>query len=87
VERWKAWDEVLLMREGFQEVVYLQKIVVPARDTRRDEYTSLKIKWTSKLILLSQTTAVNKNIYQQGTKLITADITTQSIKYLLRNEA
>jgi hypothetical protein len=87
VERWKAWDEVSLMREGFQEVVYLQKIVVPARDTRRDEYTSLKIKWTSKLSLLSQTTAVNKNIYQQGTKLITADITTQSIKDLLRNEA
>jgi hypothetical protein len=75
------------MREGCQEVVYLQKIVVPARDTRRDEYTSLKIKWTSKLSLLSQTTAVNKNIYQQGTKLITADITTQSIKDLLRNEA
>ena len=60
---------------------------LPTQDTRRDEHTSLKIKWTSKLNLLSQTTAVNKNIYQQGTKLITTDITTQSIKDLLRNEA
>jgi hypothetical protein len=87
VERWKAWDEVLYVREGCQEVVYLQKIVVHARDTRRDEYKSLKIKWTSKLSLLSQTIAVNKNIYPQGTKLIMADITTQSIKDSLRNEA
>ena len=30
MEIWKAWDEVLLMREGFQQVVYLQKIVVLA---------------------------------------------------------
>jgi len=74
------------MREGCQEVVYLQKIVVPARDTRRDEYTSLNIKWTSKLSLLPQITAVNKNIYQQWRKLITAEITTESIKDLLRNE-
>jgi hypothetical protein len=35
MERWKAWDEVFLMREGFQEVVYLHKIVVPARDTKK----------------------------------------------------
>jgi hypothetical protein len=48
VERWKAWDEVLSMREGCQEVVYLQKIVVPARDTRKDEYTSPIFQWTSK---------------------------------------
>ena len=43
VERCKAWDEVLLMREGFQEVVYLQRIVVPAQDTRKDKYTSQDI--------------------------------------------
>jgi hypothetical protein len=75
------------MREGFQEVVYLQKIVVPSRDTRKDKYTSLNLKWKRKLRLLSQTTAVNKSIYQQGTTLITVDITTQSIKYFMRNEA
>jgi hypothetical protein len=87
VERCKAQDEVFLMREGCQEVVYLQKIFVPACDIRRDEYTRLEIKWTRHLILLSQNTAVKTNIYQQGTKLITSNITTQSIKDLLRNEA
>jgi hypothetical protein len=60
VERWKAWDEVWCMREGFEEVVYLQKIVIPTQDTRRDKHTSLKIKWTSKLSLLFQTTVINK---------------------------
>jgi hypothetical protein len=55
VERWKASNEVSLMREGFQEVVYLQNIVVPARDTRRDEHTSLNIKWTRNLSFISQT--------------------------------
>jgi len=50
-------------------------------------YTSLKIKWKRKLILFSQATAVKKNIYQEGTKLIIGDITTQSIRDLLRNEA
>jgi hypothetical protein len=75
------------MVNGFQVLEYLRKIVVPARDTRRDKYTSSNIKWTSKLSLLSQTTAVNKSIYQQGIKLITADLTTQSIKDLLRDEA
>jgi hypothetical protein len=62
VDIWKAWDEILLMRESFQEVLYLQKIVVPARDIRRDEHTSLKIKWKRNLNLLSQTTAI-KNEY------------------------
>jgi hypothetical protein len=48
LERWKDWDEVFSMREGFQEVVYLHKIVVPAQDTRKDEYTSPIFQWTSK---------------------------------------
>jgi hypothetical protein len=87
VERWKAWDEDLLMREGFQEVVYMQKILVPTQDTKINEYTSLKIKWKINLSLVSQTTVVNKNIYQQGKNLTNADITTQITKYLLRNKA
>jgi hypothetical protein len=66
---------------------YLRKIVVPTRDTRRDKYTSSNIKWKSKLGLLSQTTTVNKSIYQQGINLIAADLTTKSIKDLLTNEA
>ena len=75
------------MVNGFQPLEYLQKIVVPSRDTRRDKYTSSKIKWTRKLSLMSQTTAVNKSIYQKEIKLITTDLTTQSIKDLLRDEA
>jgi hypothetical protein len=82
-----AWKQVSEMVNDFQVLEYLRKIVVPARDTRRDKYTSSNIKWKSKLSLLSQTTKVNKSIYQQGIKLITADLTTQSIKDLLRNEA
>jgi hypothetical protein len=48
VERWKDWDEVFSKREGFQEVVYLQKIVVPTRDTRKDEYTRPIFQWKRK---------------------------------------
>jgi hypothetical protein len=82
-----AWKQVSEMVNDCQVLEYLWKIVVPARDTRRDKYASSKIKWTSKLSLLSQTTEVNKSIYQQRIKLITADLTTQSIKDLLRDEA
>ena len=86
--KWKvAWEQVSEVVNGFQVLEYLRKIVVPSRNTRRDKYTNSKIKWTSKLSLLSQTTAVNKSIYQQGIKLITADLTTQCFKDLLRNEA
>jgi hypothetical protein len=37
--------------------------------------------------LLSYIAAVNKNIYQQGKMLLTAEITIQSMKELLDNEA
>jgi hypothetical protein len=39
--KWKvAWEQVLEIVNGFQVLEYLQKIVVPARDTRKDKYTS-----------------------------------------------
>jgi hypothetical protein len=47
--KWKvAWKQVLEMVNGCQVLEYPWKIVVPARDTRKDKYTSSKIKWTSK---------------------------------------
>jgi hypothetical protein len=35
-----AWEQVLEIVNGFQVLEYLRKIVVPARDTRKDKYTS-----------------------------------------------
>jgi hypothetical protein len=47
--KWKvAWERVLEIVNGCQVLEYLQKIVVPARDTRKDKYTSQNIQWTSK---------------------------------------
>jgi hypothetical protein len=75
------------MVNSCQVLEYMWNIVVPSCDTRRHKYTSSKIKWISKLIFLSQNTVVNKSIYQQEIKLITTDLTTQSIKDLLKDEA
>jgi hypothetical protein len=75
------------MVNGFQVLEYMWKIIVPSQDKRREKYTSSKIKWKIKLILLSQNTKVNKSIYQEVINLITTYLTTQSIKYLLINEA
>jgi len=54
---------------------------------RRDKHTSSNIKWKSNLSLFAQTTTVKSSIYQQGIKLISAYLTTQISKDLLRNEA
>ena len=63
--KWKvAWKQVSEMFNDCQVIEYLWKIVVPARETRRDKYTSSKIKWTRKLSLLSKNTTINKSIHQ-----------------------
>jgi hypothetical protein len=49
VRKWKrAWIRVLLVREGFQSIMYLQKSVIPTRDKTKYRYTNQIIKWTSK---------------------------------------
>jgi hypothetical protein len=43
-----TWKQVLVMVNSFQMLEYLQKIVVHARDKRKDKYTSPIFQWTSK---------------------------------------
>jgi hypothetical protein len=51
VWKWKkAWKRVLLMKGGFQSVVYLQDNVKPARDKTIDRDTSQITKGTRKEI-------------------------------------
>jgi len=82
-----AWVRVLLVSVGFQSELYLHKSMIPSRDKTKWRDTSQNIQWTNKWSLLSYIAAVNKNIYPQEKMLLTAEITIQSMKELLDNEA
>jgi hypothetical protein len=64
--KWKMdWKKVLVMVNGCQMLEYLQKIVVPTRDKRKDKYTRPIFKCKSKSSLLSYIVAVNNDINNQ----------------------
>ena len=47
--KWKmVWKQVLMMVNGCQMLEYLQNIVVPTQEKRKDKYTSSIFQWTSK---------------------------------------
>jgi hypothetical protein len=61
----KAWERVLVVANGCQEIRTPAKNDVPARDTRTSRVYMYNVRWTSKLGLLSLIAAVNNDVYQQ----------------------
>jgi hypothetical protein len=61
----KAWERVLVVAKGCQEIRVPVKSGVPARDTRINQLYAYNVRWTSKLSLLSLVTAMNNDVYQQ----------------------
>jgi hypothetical protein len=47
----KAWERVLVVANGFQEIRTPVKSDVPARDTRTSRVYMYNVRWTSKLRL------------------------------------
>jgi hypothetical protein len=64
----KAWERVLVVAKGFQEIRTPAKNDVPARDTKTCRVDMYNVRWTRKLGLLSLISAVNNNVYQQESK-------------------
>ena len=64
----KAWERVLVVANGFQEIRTHVKNVVPARDTRTSRAYMYNFRWTRKLGVLSLIQQVNNDVYQQETK-------------------